>query len=79
MGSLLLLVILALLAAATAWAALTELDSVTRTDGRVVPSGEVQVVQAAEAAVILGLHVREGDRVEAGAPLVTLDGRSFEA
>lgn len=78
-ASLLLLVILALLAAATAWAALTELDSVTRTDGRVVPSGEVQVVQAAEAAVILGLHVREGDRVEPGASLVTLDGRSFEA
>ena len=77
-ASLLLVLILALLGATAVWAAMTELDSVTRADGRVVPSGEVQVVQSSEAAVIAEIHVREGDIVEGGAALVTLDGRQLE-
>ena len=72
-GSLLLLAIIAFLGIAAFWAAQTEIDTVTRTDGRVVPSGEVQIVQPGEPGVITNIHVSDGDFVMAGDPLVTLD------
>jgi len=77
-SSLLLLAILLLLVASVSWAAVTELDRVTRTDGRIVPSGEVQVVQPSEPGVIAAIHVAEGDIVEANDPLVTLDDTQIE-
>ncbi len=77
-ASLLLVLILAFMGTAAVWAAMTELDAVTRADGRIVPSAEVQIVQPAEPGVIADIHVNEGDIVDAGAPLVTLDGRQME-
>jgi adhesin transport system membrane fusion protein len=71
--SLLLALVIACLAAILAWAAFTEIDDVTRADGRVVPVRDVQVVQSAETAVLQALHVREGDVVEAGQLLMELD------
>ena len=73
-GALLLLAIVAFMVAATLWAALTEIDDVTRADGRVVPSGHIQVIEAAENGVLQALHVAEGEIVEAGALLMELDG-----
>lgn len=75
-SSLLLLAIIALIAIAAIWAALTEIDDVTRGDGRVVPSSDLQVVQSAETGVLQALHIREGDIVEAGQLLMELD-RTF--
>lgn len=72
-GSLLLLLILVFLIVAVAWAALTELDDVTRADGRIVPTQQVQVIQAAEQGVLQALHVAEGDLVQAGDSLMELD------
>ncbi|MBT9386708.1 HlyD family type I secretion periplasmic adaptor subunit [Pseudooceanicola sp. CBS1P-1] len=73
-GSLLLLTILVLIAAAALWAHLTEIDDVTRADGRIVPSGDVQVIDAAENAVLEKLDVAEGDLVDKGQVLMELDG-----
>lgn len=73
-GSLLLFAILAFLLAAGAWAAMTEIDDVTRVDGRIVPSGDVQVIEAAETGVLQALHVSEGEIVEEGTLLMELDG-----
>jgi len=72
-GSLLLLLILAFLVIAVIWAARTELDDVTRADGRIVPSRQVQVIQAAESGVLQALHVVEGDMVDEAALLMELD------
>jgi len=72
-GSLLLFVILLFLALAVLWAQHTELDDVTRADGRIVPSRQVQVIQAAESGVLKSLHVVEGDVVEAETLLMELD------
>lgn len=77
-ASLLLLTILLLIVVAAIWAAHTELDSVTRGDGRVVPSAEVQLVQPAEPGVVAEIHVVDGQIVDAGAPLVTLDDTQIE-
>ncbi len=73
-NSLLLLAIILFLGAAGAWAALTEIDDVTRADGRIVPSGDVQVIEAAENGVLKTLHVSEGEIVEKGTLLMELDG-----
>lgn len=72
-ASALLLAVVALLAAALIWACVTEVDDVSRAPGRVVPAGDVQKVQAAQAGVIRHIYVAEGDTVAADAPLVELD------
>ncbi len=72
-ASLLLFVILGCLIAAGVWAAVTEIDDVTRGDGRIVPSRSVQVVQAAETGVLQALHVAAGEVVDEGALLMELD------
>lgn len=73
-SSLLMLAILGFMGAAGAWASLTEIDDVTRADGRIVPSGDVQIIEAAENGVLLELHVTEGQIVEQGDLLMELDG-----
>src|SRR3990167_8891395 len=73
-ASALLITIFAVIGAVFIWAWATEIDDVTRAPGRVVPAGDLQRVQAAEAGVIRAVFVEEGAIVEAGAPVVELDG-----
>jgi adhesin transport system membrane fusion protein len=73
-GSLLMGAILLFFVVALIWAALTEIDDVTRAQGRIVPTSDVQVIQATEPGILQTLHVREGDVVEAGQMLMELDG-----
>ncbi|WP_299641465.1 HlyD family type I secretion periplasmic adaptor subunit [uncultured Ruegeria sp.] len=78
-SSLLLLVILFCLIAAGLWAYLTELDDVTRVDGRIVPSGDIQLIEATEPGVLQSLHVREGQLVDKGALLMELDTTQIDS
>lgn len=78
-GSLLLLLILSCIVSAGLWAHLTELDDVTRVDGRIVPSGDIQVIDAAEPGVLRSLHVREGQLVDKGALLMELDATQIDS
>lgn len=55
------------------WSIWAELDQITRARGQVIPTGRVQSVQAATEGVISQILVREGDRVEKGQLLVSLD------
>lgn len=55
------------------WSSLAEIDEVTRGQGRVIPSGQIQVIQSQDGGVVTELLVREGDVVEAGDLLVRLD------
>jgi hemolysin D len=48
-------------------------DIVVTAPGRIVPSGQVKRVQAPETGVVLAILASEGERVEAGQPLVRLD------
>ncbi|MCF4164691.1 HlyD family type I secretion periplasmic adaptor subunit [Zavarzinia compransoris] len=61
------------------WAATAELDKVTRSDGRVIPSRQIQVVQNLEGGIVKDILVRQGDRVEAGDVLLRMDGVAFDA
>lgn len=55
------------------WAQQATLDEVTRGDGTVIPSGQVQVVQNLEGGIVGAINVREGDLVEQGQVLLRLD------
>lgn len=55
------------------WAYFAEIDEFTRGEGRVVPSGEVQVVQNLEGGILAKLFVAEGTVVERDQPLLRID------
>jgi len=59
--------------AAVLWASLAQIDMVATAEGRVIPRARLQSVEAVEAGVIRAIHVREGERVRAGAALIGLD------
>ncbi|MDD3446257.1 MAG: HlyD family type I secretion periplasmic adaptor subunit [Zavarzinia sp.] len=61
------------------WAATAELDKVTRGEGRVIPSRQIQVVQNLEGGIVKEILVRQGDRVKAGDVLLRMDGVAFDA
>jgi adhesin transport system membrane fusion protein len=54
------------------WAATFHLDTVTRAQGRVIPSGRVQLVQSLEGGVVQAIRVKQGQKVAEGDPLVLL-------
>lgn len=59
------------------WAAFATVDEVTRGSGKVIPSRQVQVVQAVDGGVIAEILVREGQTVEAGQLLFRIDKTRF--
>lgn len=55
------------------WAGVTKVDEITRGEGRVIPSKQVQVVQSYDGGIVTELLVHEGETVTAGQPLVRID------
>jgi adhesin transport system membrane fusion protein len=56
-----------------AWASVSELEEVTRGQGRVIPSSREQVIQSLDPGLLTELKVREGDTVEKGQLLLRID------
>ena len=73
-NSLLLLSVVTFLCVIYFWAYVTEIDDVTKADGRVVPSGDIQVIEAVEDGVLDTLYVSEGEIVERDQLLMELNG-----
>ena len=61
------------LACALLWASWAEVEEVSRAEGRVIPTGKIQVIQSAEAGVVTDIFVRAGEQVRAGQQLIQLD------
>ena len=61
------------------WANYAELDEVTVGDGKVIPSSQIQVIQNLEGGIVKEIKVKEGDIVEPGQILMTLDATLFRA
>lgn len=55
------------------WAALAHVDEVTRGEGKVVPSRQLQVVQSLDGGIVTEILVQEGQVVEAGQLLLRID------
>jgi HlyD family secretion protein/epimerase transport system membrane fusion protein len=55
------------------WSLVAPLASAALAPGVVSPDGNRKTVEHLEGGIVRAIHVREGDRVEAGTPLVTLE------
>lgn len=61
------------LAGTLAWLTLGQLDIVASAQGRIMPTDNVKLVQAASTGIVRRIYVREGDVVKKGQPLIDLD------
>lgn len=66
-------VLMAGVATLALWLTFGRTEIIAAATGRIVPVGEVQLVQPAEAGVVRRILVHDGDRVTKGQPLVLLD------
>ena len=72
------LMLLALLVA-VCWAAVAQVDIVTKANGRVVPDGREQIIASLEGGILRELLVRDGQQVTEGQALALLDPTRVEA
>jgi len=70
---LLLMAIISFFVIFIVWANVASLDEVTRGDGKVIPSSDIQALQTLDAGTVEETLVREGDVVEAGQVLMRLN------
>jgi adhesin transport system membrane fusion protein len=59
------------------WAHFAVIDEVTKGEGKAIPSSKVQKIQNLEGGIVAQIYVKEGQIVEAGAPLLRLDDTRF--
>ncbi len=60
-------------AAAISWASFARMDIVVSGMGVVIPRGKVKIVQPLEPGMVTAIHVRDGQLVKTGEPLISLD------
>ncbi len=65
--------ILAILIAGLVWAYYAKVDEVTRGEGRVIPSRQMQVIQSLDGGIVSEILIKEGDIVSVGTPLIKID------
>ncbi len=75
----LLFVIAVFTIAGLLWANVTYLDEATSGQGRIIPSGQVQVIQNLEGGILSALLVKDGDKVEKGQIVARLDETRFQS
>lgn len=75
----LLVALIAFVVVFLAWAALAPLDEVTRGQGRVIPSSQLQSIQHLEGGIIAEILVHEGQRVNAGDVVVRINSPTATA
>lgn len=59
------------------WAALARLDEVTRGEGKVIPSRQLQILQSLDGGMVQEILVREGQSVKEGQVLLKIDPTRF--
>jgi adhesin transport system membrane fusion protein len=61
------------------WAYFAELDRVTRGEGKVIPSTQVQIIQSLDGGILQELYVKEGMSVNKGQMLARIDDTRFRS
>ena len=64
---------------AITWASISEIDELTRGEGKVIPSEKIQKVQALDGGIVTTIFVKEGMRVNKDQPLMIIDATRFAA
>jgi hemolysin D len=72
-GRVLMGILVVLVAVAIVWACIGELDIVASANGRIIPSGQIKLIQPLEIGVVKRIVVANGNRVRAGDVLIELD------
>lgn len=65
--------IIAFFTIATAWAFIGRVDIMATADGRILPAGDVKVIQPLDPGVVRSIRVQDGQSVQRGQLLVELD------
>ena len=61
------------------WAALVQVDEITRGDAKVIPARQLQVLQSLDGGIVSQILVKEGDMVNEGQVLLQVDSTRFES
>ncbi len=61
------------------WAHYAKLDEVTHSEGKVIPSQKIQVIQNLEGGIVRDIAIREGQIVDRNQVLMTLDDVRFSS
>lgn len=76
-ANVLLVVIVSLVVFIFIWAGISKVEIITRGEGQVVPSSQIQLVQSLEGGILAELNVEEGARVEKGQVLARIENVAF--
>jgi adhesin transport system membrane fusion protein len=76
---LMLFTIMALITIAIFWAAISQVEILTRAEGSVVPTQDIQMVQSLEGGILQDLLVQQGQKVEKGDILLRLSDVQFSS
>src|SRR5688572_17527568 len=71
--------VIAMIVIALVWSIVGRIEIVAVAPGKIIPSGQVKVIQAANIGRVKAIHVTDGDAVRAGQPLIDLDPTLAEA
>ena len=72
-GRAILWIVLAIITFSLLWLFLAKIDIVVSARGKVIPSGELQILQPIETGVITKINIKEGDFVKKGQILMQID------
>ncbi|KOY41055.1 HlyD family type I secretion periplasmic adaptor subunit [Vibrio parahaemolyticus] len=78
-GRLILWILMMFLSVIIIWSILAEVDIITSSNGKILPNGKVRVVQSSVSGQVKEIYYREGQFVEKGAVLVSLDKTIIDA
>jgi adhesin transport system membrane fusion protein len=79
LSHIILIAVVAFFTAFVVWARYATLDEVTRGEGKVIPSTQVQVIQNLEGGIVAALLVHEGEVVEKDQPLMRIENVRAES
>jgi len=71
--------ILIALALFVMWMAVAEVDEITKGEGKVIPSSQIQILQSLDGGIVVEINVKEGQIVDAGQVLLRVDPTRFES
>jgi len=72
-GRIMMGLIVVLVVVAIAWACFGKIDIVATANGRLIPAGQIKLIQPLEIGVVKRIMVADGDRVQDGDVLIELD------
>jgi hemolysin D len=73
LGRIILWVFMGFIVIALGWACLGKVDEVAVASGKIIPRGDVKMLQAADYGVVRAIYVVDGQAVKKGQPLIELD------